>query len=104
MPGARAAFKIVRKNPNPGGQCVCSPNSRVTDCQPPYCVWTHSESMNVRAPHIVVGDGCMRRGVEKAHPGAFKVPEPVVVTEYAPLDVEAVLASVRASLPQPDAA
>lgn len=98
MPGPRAAFKTMQRNPNPNSACVCSPNSRVVDCAGPYTVFTHSESMNARAPHIVVGDRCMRAGVEKAHPGAFKV-KTVTVVEPAPeVDVEAVLAAVRAEL------
>jgi hypothetical protein len=104
LPGPRVAIKTVKKNPNPGGQCACSPNSKVMDCQPPYCVFTHSESMNVRAPHIVVSSACMRAGVAKMHPGAFDVPEPEIVEVPIPAeDIEATIARIRAALLDPDA-
>lgn len=98
MPGPRVAIKIVQKNPNPRGACACSPHSKVVDCEPPYCVFTHIEAADPRQPHIVVGDRCMRAGVEKAHPGAFKVPEPVVVVEQAEVDVDKIIENVRRML------
>ena len=103
MPGARAAIKVMHKNPNPGGQCACSPNSKIMDCKPPYCVFVNSESMNVRAPNFVVGSECMRAGVTKMHPTAFKVKTEVVEVQQT-VDVEAIIAKVRAALPTPDAA
>lgn len=99
MPGPRAAFKIMSRNPNPRQACACNPNGKVVDCQGPYSVWTASESMNVRQPHIVIGDACMRRAVARANPDAFKVKTVTVEVEREPVDVEAVVAAVRASLP-----
>jgi hypothetical protein len=88
----------MQKNPNPRGACACNPLGKVVDCTGPYCVFTHLELSDPRQPHVVVGDKCMRRGVEKAHPGAFKVQTVEVEVERAPVDIEAVVAAVRNSL------
>ena len=99
MPGPRAAFTVTSKNANPRGACVCSPNSKVVDCEGPFITWTHSESMNARQPHIVMGLKCAMRAVARANPDAFKVKTVTVEVEREPVDVEAVVAAVRASLP-----
>lgn len=91
----------MSRNPNPGEQCACSPHGKVVGCNGPFLVLTHTEAMNPRAPHIVIGSDCMKRGVEKLHPGAFKVKTVEVRVPAPETDVEAVLAAVRAALPTP---
>lgn len=103
MPGPRVAFKRMTRNPNPNEACACSPNSKVADCCGPFLVLTHSESMNVRAPHIVIGTHCMRQGMEKLHPGAFKVETVTVEVEGPKPDVDGIIATLRGLLETPDA-
>ena len=78
MPGPRVQTKWLQKNPNPSGACACSPTSKVTDCKPPYCIWTSAESMHVRSPYIVTSMDCMRGAMQRKDRSIFE-PETVEV-------------------------
>jgi len=87
MPGARAHFKTYKaKNPNTGGGCLCSPDSKVQDCLPPYCVGTHKEQFVSRNPFVVIGSGCIAAMGRAA--GAMPEPEPVQVIVQASVDAD----------------
>lgn len=75
-------FVVSDSNPNPHGECLCSPDGRNEDCHGPFAVFTHSEMRPVggKAPLPVLSVGCAKaavlqveRGGEIAHVGAASV-------------------------------
>lgn len=97
MPGPRVNFKIMAKNPNARGGCLCSPSSPVADCVGPYAVATGAEMLDVRRPYAVIGAGCALALAKKIDPDAFKKPKPVAdpAAEARAAEVERVLDEVR---------
>lgn len=62
---ARSLFKILAKNPNTRNRkCACG--GPFADCTGPYAVFSGSENMDPRNPHVVVSYACASRFVMKA--------------------------------------
>lgn len=64
-------FVVSGTNPNPHGECLCSPDGRHTDCHGPFMVFTHSEMRPVggKAPLPVLSVGCAKSAVLKVERG-----------------------------------
>lgn len=104
MPGPRANFKMMAKNPNPRGGCLCSPSGKVTDCCGPFAVANGAEMYDPRNGQAVIGAGCILALARKAAPEAFRVAPPVdpsdaLKTRVA--EVELVLEQVRGVIGAP---
>lgn len=97
MPGPRTQVKWLQRNPNPSGACACSPTSQITDCNPPYCVWTSSESMHVRSPHIVTSMECMKGAMRRKDRNIFEPETVEVPVEREPTVDEAVAVVLKAA-------
>lgn len=101
MPGPRVNFKVMQKNPNAKGGCLCSPSSPIADCAGPYAVSTQAEMMDPRRPNAVIGRDCLVAIARQVAPDEFEVEpevtdaEVVVSHEPAVAEAEAKLARVR---------
>lgn len=60
----RSHFRVLAKNPNTRGGCLCSP-SKLVDCTGPYICFTGPEMMDVRDSVPVLSIGCALVAVRK---------------------------------------
>lgn len=92
---ARSHFRVLPKNPNPTGACLCS-TSKLVDCVGPYICFTHTE-MLPREEHPVLCVGCAVACAAKASPPPGPVePQGPLTAELPPAVRAKVAAAMRA--------
>lgn len=97
----RSHFKLVAKNPNSRGGCLCSPSARLTDCIGPYIAFGDAEMMDVRNPIPVLSCACAHVAVGKAAkrsdaPDSIRPPkiDLIVSDEATPAEIDARLVTL----------
>lgn len=64
-PRGASRYVLSERNPNPHGECLCSPTGRHEDCTGPYLVFTHAnlEQVGGKAPLAVLSAACAKSAV-----------------------------------------
>lgn len=69
-------FVASERNPNPDRACVCSMTHDI-DCVGPYAVCHGGQRMlDMRNPHVVIGDRCVSKMRERLDGELLRVGEP----------------------------
>lgn len=71
QPRGASRFVTSQRNPNPHGECLCSPGSRHEDCTGPFLIFTHAnmEQVGGKAPLAVLSSACAKSAVVQIERG-----------------------------------